>query len=221
MELVKYFKQKNASTFEDECDGYIEPIYTKEYMLKLNYKKLLKYEKTIKNYQNLYSRYTKQYNVAELQSYIKLDISLTRLTHEFTNDDTYEDKPAKKKQLITSELIANQQLKAEQLHLYIINTNINIDITIKEYHIYYKHILILKKCQSIIIASYKSKNTKQLYYERNKEKRSKYITNYISNAVHITCECGLKMNPYKKAQHKRTKKHIAAMYALDDADIDD
>ena len=102
MEEIEYIKQANASTYEDVVDGFIEPIYDKKYMINLNYKQLLNHDKFIQKYQKMYSKYTKQYDVSSLQTYIDLDIHLEGLNDYKTNN----------------EKIANQYLKAQQLKLY-------------------------------------------------------------------------------------------------------
>lgn len=184
---MEYFIQQNASTYEDVAEGYIEPIYNKEYMNKFTYMEIIQHAITIKKYKNLYRKYTKQYDIEYLQSYIKLDTELTNLTNGTIND----------------EIRANNYLKRQQLQIYIKKTNENIRISINEYNLYYDDIKIVKKEE----ARLKRIEYKKEYYQLNKIKRNKQTNLLIANAEYILCECGTFINPYSKTQHLKTKKH--------------
>ena len=191
MEEIEYIKQANASTYEDVVDGFIEPIYDKKYMINLNYKQLLNHDKFIQKYQKMYSKYTKQYDVSSLQTYIDLDIHLEGLNDYKTNN----------------EKIANQYLKAQQLKLYKIITNKHICKSINEYKLYYNDIKILKKKEVDFISKCKDKIYQKKYHQANKDERNRELKERIANAVHILCSCGTYINPYKKSQHEATIKH--------------
>ena len=188
---MEYFIQQNASTYEDVAEGYIEPIYNKEYMNKFTYMEIIQHAITIKKYKNLYRKYTNQYDIEDLQSYIKLDTELTNLTDGIIND----------------EIRANDYLKRQQLQIYIKKTNENIRISINEYNLYYDDIKIVKKEE----ARLKRIEYKKEYYQLNKIKRNKQTNLLIANAEYILCECGTSINPYSKAQHLKTKKHYNLM----------
>lgn len=194
---MEYFKEINASTYEDIAEGYIEPIYNKEYMNKFTYMEIIQHAITIKIYKKKYSKYTKQYDVEDLQSYIKLDTELTNLTNEFITNENRLDK------ITTNEIQANNYLKRQQLQIYVKQTNKNIRISINEYNLYYNDIVILKKEE----AQLKRMEYKKEYYQLNKIKKNMQTNLLISNAVHILCDCGTFINPYKKSQHLKTKKH--------------